>query len=299
MKYAKSGDENFIQQIEQSAFYGIVHSIFARVINIYCVNTDELFSLACNKVDNGPNTLVIGISEFVGTSVQVNDNVFVKNGILFIEDKESISIEYVKKWIGTLPSYPDDSAKLMLNLIKMKKYIHAHGVSGGIKRSVLSNNIFENEMSKILEEQSNGLVRALANHDFPEALQCATKLIGLGPGLTPSGDDFIVGLLTVFNIPDSPCYTYRAFGFDLVKVAKKLTNDVSFIALKKSSTGMVRQTIIRLLHSLMDGEEKEMIHALDNVLNIGSSSGTDIALGIVCGLEMNMETGGRVCLQDV
>lgn len=53
---------------------------------------------------------------------------------------------------------------------------------------VLAN--FERETMRPLEEQSSGLLNALANDSMEEATHYAIRLMGLGPGLTPSGDDF-------------------------------------------------------------------------------------------------------------
>jgi hypothetical protein len=65
------------------------------------------------------------------------------------------------------------------------------------------------------------------------------------------------------------------------------------MALKKASVGKVRESIIRLVDSLFYGKEEELFFSLNQVINIGSSSGTDIALGLVSGLEANIKQEGN------
>ena len=89
-------------------------------------------------------------------------------------------------------------------------------------------------------------------------------------------------------------YDDRALAEKVVQNAKTLTNAISYMALKKAGHGHVRESIIQLLQSIFTGKEEEVIASLNKVLNIGSSSGTDIALGLCFGLEANKKAGGQV-----
>ncbi|AGK52376.1 DUF2877 domain-containing protein [Bacillus sp. 1NLA3E] len=289
MIQAKSGDVGFIQAIEISKFNGIIHSIFDKTVNIQCLETGDLYSLACNKLDNGPNSIVIEINSFKEIDIEVNDRIFVENKVLSIKNKLAITIEYAEKWECSLPNYPVNDERLIVNLAIMKGHIEKHGKCGGMKKNLQAKSPFEVEMAKMLEERSHSLCCSLVNNRVNDALQHAISLIGLGPGLTPSGDDFLTGLLTTFNMPDCPCQSYKGFCEQVVMSAKLLTNDISFMTLRKASLGKVRESIVCLINSAVNGREKELISALDNVLKIGSSSGTDIALGLVSGLETNIK----------
>ena len=73
---------------------------------------------------------------------------------------------------------------------------------------------------------------------------------------------------------------------------QSLTNEISFTTLKKAAHGQVRESICSFIHAILYGTEVESIEALRRVLAIGSSSGTDIALGLISGLEANIVLGG-------
>jgi hypothetical protein len=294
VRYARSGDVDFIKRIESSSFNGFVHSIFNKTLNIQTLENGELYTIACQEIDNGPNTLVIQLDRFNDLDLAINEAVFVNDHVLNIANKLAISIGNADKWESVLSDYPKNTDILYKNLFKMKEYISINGVDGGMKGSSKTTSPFEAEMFRMLEESSDMLLNEMIKNRMSESISHSIKLVGLGPGLTPSGDDFLVGLFTILNVNKSPYYSYRALGEEVVQKAKKLTNDISFMALKKASQGQVRESISGLVHSVFYGSEQELIFSLKNVLKIGSSSGTDIALGIVCGLEANIKAGGKV-----
>jgi len=291
---ALSGDLEFIERIKNSSLTGFVHSTFRRTINIQCIENGELYTIASSQVDNAPNTLVIQSASLEEWNVDVNDAVFLKNKTLSILNKLAISINQANKWESILPEYPSKHQNLIRNLIKMKEYIDFHGKAGGIKKNLLAQSLYETEMSKLIEERTRLVENELLNNRMTNALHHAVSLIGLGPGLTPSGDDFLVGLFTIINLRNSPFNTHQSFCEEVVLRAKTLTNEISYMALKKASIGKVRESIIQLVYAILNGNEADLYLSLNKVLNIGSSSGTDIALGLVCGLKANLKVGGQL-----
>jgi len=290
-----SGDTDFIKEINNSTFTGFVHSTFSRTFNIKCFENGDLYTIACNRLDNGPNTLIVDIDNMKPMKIETNDRVFVEENLLYIGDQLTISIDRAGKWESVLPTYPCNVDILKRNLMKMKDIINIHGVGGGMKKNIITLNPFEAEVSNMLENRTLLLLNELLNGRISSALPHAVSLIGLGPGLTPSGDDFLTGLFTIFNMKNSPFYPYRLFCEDVLKKAKTLTNDISYMTLKKAAFGKVRESIISLLNSLLVEDDEDLILSLNKLLNIGSSSGTDIAYGIVFGMEATIRAGGKVC----
>ncbi|MEH6993878.1 DUF2877 domain-containing protein [Neobacillus drentensis] len=287
-----SGDTDFIKVINNSTFTGFVHSTFNRTFNIKCFENGDLYTIACNRLDNGPNTLIVDIDNMKLMEIEANDRVRVEENLLYIGDQLTISIDKACTWESVLPNYPCNVEILKRNLMKMKDFINIHGVGGGMKKNVITLNPFETEVSNILENRTLLLLNELLNDRISSALPHAVSLIGLGPGLTPSGDDFLTGLFTIFNMKNSPFYPYRSFCEDVLKKAKTLTNDISYMTLKKAAIGKVRESIISLLNALLIENDEDLNLSLNKLLNIGSSSGTDIALGIVFGMEANIRAGG-------
>lgn len=290
---AKSGDDGFLHLIKEVLFIGTVHSIFERTINVECLGSGELYTIASCKVDNAPNTLVTDLERCSSLGLAERDRVFAVNRSLRVGNKLTVSIEQAEPWQSVLPAYPADDKRLRSNLQAAKAYIEAHGQMGGMKQAATFGNSFEAETARLLEERSSFLLRELSNGNWSGAADFAIGLIGLGPGLTPSGDDYLTGLFTVFNLPGSPLGAHRSFCEKVAAASSGLTNPISCITMKKAATGQVRESIIGFLQSAIEGGVQQMIVSLTAVLSIGSSSGTDIALGLIDGLELNLEQSWR------
>lgn len=286
MIFGKSGDIAFIKKFNDNEFSGYIHSMFNKVVNIYNTFDGEIYTLACKLMDNAPNTIILEINKFTSFSLEMDDKIFFKNNLLYIEDKVTISIENIAAWTCSLPPYPFDTNILKDNLIYTKKHIENYNEYKGI-HVIEENNLFIKQANIMLNERIKILKDKLFEGE-PNIVKYASNLVGLGIGLTPSGDDFLVGLFTVINMKHNILYEYRQKCVEIANRAKDLTNDISYITLEKASKGEVRQTLVKFLEDITKGREEELQISLEDLLNIGSSSGTDIARGIVCGLEINL-----------
>ncbi len=107
-------------------------------------------------------------------------------------------------------------------------------------------------------------------------------LMGLGRGLTPSGDDFINGLLLAFNrIPQREQYheQLEELNRDVVEMAFSKTTALSANLIEAAAHGSADQRLIAALDGLLTGTltPDEIIQTLDTY---GSSSGVDALAGI-------------------
>lgn len=112
-------------------------------------------------------------------------------------------------------------------------------------------------------------------------------LMGLGGGLTPSGDDFLVGLSATLTATGHPLATFLA---PLGSHFARRTTDVSAAFLLHASRREYSELLHEALAALLTGARvSESLHRL---LSFGSSSGADTLLGMRSGLAM-AETQGR------
>lgn len=107
-------------------------------------------------------------------------------------------------------------------------------------------------------------------------------LIGFGIGLTPSGDDFLVGFISVLNIVITN-YSYRIKKklINLVDIDKISTTDVSRQTLYAAIKGRTEEHILNVIDSFLGEDKKRLKFSFKKLFEIGSSSGTDLAVGIV------------------
>ena len=107
-----------------------------------------------------------------------------------------------------------------------------------------------------------------------DVFQASNRLLGLGPGLTPAGDDFLLGCLATwrsFGIPLSLLYQ----GDDCLAQIKRRTTTVSYFMLEQCLQGFVNDAFVQLF-------EKQELEAF---LNIGSTSGVDMLIGAMFSMQ--------------
>lgn len=124
--------------------------------------------------------------------------------------------------------------------------------------------------------------------DVPALTGAASALVGLGPGLTPSGDDVLVGVLAGLirgggNIPAAAAAAI-IIG-DAVAVRARSTTDVSRHYLTLAAQGHFGQPLTELVDAVVDGSPApQQRRRMDAVLAVGASSGADALLGVLIGL---------------
>jgi len=109
-------------------------------------------------------------------------------------------------------------------------------------------------------------------------------LIGLGPGLTPSGDDFLVGALAVLAAlgeSDARAAIARA----ILETLPGLTTPLSGCFLRAAAAGHVGENLHRLISLIMTGD---LDAAVATAQKIGHSSGWDMTAGILTTLRLRL-----------
>ncbi|AOV97690.1 cytoplasmic protein [Edwardsiella hoshinae] len=99
-------------------------------------------------------------------------------------------------------------------------------------------------------------------------------LIGLGPGLTPSGDDMLTGMLAVFVATGMPVHLFLPPADQLAL----LTTSVSCSYLNSARLGEFSTPVLRVMRDLQTGQDAD--RALRRLLAVGHTSGADIVSGI-------------------
>lgn len=111
-----------------------------------------------------------------------------------------------------------------------------------------------------------------------------TPFIGLGPGLTPSFDDIIVGMLAVIS---SDCrfdnqIRQLKFAFERLPL-HMLTTTVSASFLTYALQGKFSLLVLQVINSL--AQHKYHHSSIKNLSNYGHTSGSDLLLGIWLGID--------------
>jgi hypothetical protein len=116
--------------------------------------------------------------------------------------------------------------------------------------------------------------------DLHDLATAAALLGGVGPGLTPAGDDCLAGILLLARIRGG-----EAAEAGLVAVAESVdTNEVAAAFLVWAARGQSIEPVHRFLTSSAEGRAADAADALAALVGFGHSSGADLALGLRLGL---------------
>jgi hypothetical protein len=135
--------------------------------------------------------------------------------------------------------------------------------------------------------QVAALARAFARQDTNDLQEAVATIAGLGPGLTPSGDDFLAGVMVASRIME------KASRLNVPNVifeaAKPRTNRISRAFLRAAHDGQIDERWHRLLAALAGAETVSLERSTRAILAFGASSGLDMLAGFLwfCDLAMS------------
>ncbi len=132
-----------------------------------------------------------------------------------------------------------------------------------------------------LAEMWNPLTQALGERDSALLCTLMARLIGRGPGLTPTGDDFLQALLVTLASGDARDRQVFEFVNPSIELLLARTTAVSRAFLYEALQGYAFGVLKELLVALPDLRSSHLARLFD----IGATSGAAFVLGVLFALE--------------
>ncbi|MEP6895759.1 MAG: DUF2877 domain-containing protein [Chloroflexota bacterium] len=123
---------------------------------------------------------------------------------------------------------------------------------------------------------SNSLVSSIATADLSSSLTAVKKLAGLGIGLTPSGDDFIMGAILAAWIIHPPDVV-TVLAEEITNIAAPLTTSLSAAWLRSAGRGEAGILWHEFFKAVLATENIEL--PITKLLSVGETSGADALAG--------------------
>ncbi|HEX9988183.1 MAG TPA: DUF2877 domain-containing protein [Chloroflexia bacterium] len=124
----------------------------------------------------------------------------------------------------------------------------------------------------------------------PHAIEAITSLMGLGPGLTPSGDDIVAGLLASLVWQAQSGIISDKVVCSMVgavrEVAPSRTNRISARLLYHAGEGVLYAPAMEVGEALLVGDTSVLLEAARRLFSIGNTTGTDVATGLLAGIRL-------------
>lgn len=130
------------------------------------------------------------------------------------------------------------------------------------------------------------MARACLNHQPERILLNAESLIGLGAGLTPSGDDFLGGMLFALKILHISCPNLPFADFEIpIDSYRSRTHLISFTLLNDLKDGHAIAPLHSIINGLLSGESLEKISPfVAQLTQVGHFTGWDLLAGLLTGM---------------
>lgn len=197
---------------------------------------------------------------------------------------------------------PRDFEFDFLNTASLWRIVSTYG-KGPILNAVGNNSLASDSMDvAVAQREKRGLELLKAGWgqgEWCSSLTTAVKrLLGLGPGLTPSGDDLLVGYMSgleLMSFRSSRAREIKQILQSVIPFSLKSTNEISQSHLRWACAGYYMEPLTDLLKVIAKRKTEDIVTSMLKLLKTGASSGTDTAVGVLWALEngKEMQVGGN------
>jgi hypothetical protein len=263
-------------------FNGVIHSVFDQACNIR-LDDGRPLALLTPRLGNLPHGVRIDTPAGFGFAkhVAVGGPVGCRANVLRMAGL-SIDLGAARPWQAELPSPGVDLSRPQVARAwrTARRMLRQGRPRAGDPQAAW--------LSHAVERRGLCLARAARHRSGREAARAARGLIGCGPGLTPSGDDLIVGFLAGLwsTACDDPARrTFRRALCAAVAAAASATVDLSRVYLTHAIHGRFAEPLATLAARIGEGADRGAIERATAVaLRVGHTSGGAGVRGLLLGL---------------
>jgi len=276
-----------LEDLSEMSVKGEIHSAFENCVN-GLFNTDQVFNIIPERTWVNPR------------SIQVTQNDWVEHQLSQIDRGDSFHIDEQILYIPDLNIYLDLKKAMIWdpNGNHFPRGLSIHQVLENLRIvKIVFDKCEDRFMSsthfnKSLKERVLFFKRSLVDGNHSRIDGAITSLIGFGPGLTPTGDDFLTGFMAALHFLEriGYCSPYGNKIFDFIKLSCiGKTSLISQQMLLDGASGQFALPITKLMKDILTRDDEDLLKdSINNLLGLGAYSGFDILGGILCGIELSL-----------
>lgn len=275
-----------------------VHSAFQSALNLRLPGENYLLTLVVSGEGDLPQGIRLDTpKDFSFAEFQVGELAICSDGILRFE-KSSLAIQLsgARHWKCDLaeagrtasPTYLSAWNFIWEALNKRQRRLGAE---------IVAEELFNGSAREDMSARAGRAMRDLlqAARGFAINPSAAQALIGLGSGLTPSGDDLLIGYLAGLWCTTGDKSKRAQFTTDLGRAVVQFssgTNDISRTYLYHAAQGQVSSRLANLAEAICRGEALDRLDEIgEAAMSVGHTSGMDAVTGLLIGLATWMSLG--------
>lgn len=242
------------------------------------------------ETPRGPLTINLPFGVITPIKQAVAQTIALRLGILHFSSSVKLSLQNIPHWQAPAPLNPIQPlatrqatiAEAIRTIQQRKPENHLAGILPDLLPT-LAIPARPSSTGGRFTDKLHELITGLHASDTRSLASLLATFLGQGGGLTPSGDDFLLGFfLTLHRWRDhlSLADTVHPLGRSIAELAKHQTTYLSANLIECATFGEADQRLINALDGLMTAE-KCNLNWLEGLLTWGSSSGLDAFAGMI------------------
>lgn len=280
--------------IPHADFDAVVHSAFRAAINLRLTEGGQLLTIAAiNEADLPQGIRVDTPNDFSFEIFHAGEPVTCRDDNLRL-DSLTIELRGARRWKCDLTALQVDLTDPAISTAWRSTWQALNQRQIELNAEIIVQDLFDSVESmragvpRMAGKAMRELLGAGRRYDLTLASSSARALIGLGPGLTPSGDDLLVGWLAglwcTVRRQDERTQFVSNLGDAIIHHSPQ-TNEISRAYLYHAAQGQVSSLLVNLAEAISTGKNPDRLRkAAEVAMRVGHTSGMDTVTGLLIGL---------------
>lgn len=279
--------------IPRTDFDAVVHSVFRTAINLRLDVNQLLTIVASSEADLPQGIRVDTPDDFSFEIFKAGEQVTCRDDTLHFNSL-TIEMRGARLWKCDLPALQVDLTHPAASNAWRSVWQALNRRQIELNAEIIAEDLFRSDRiaPSIVADKAGKAMRDLVNatrrYDLTVAQSSVHALIGLGSGLTPSGDDLLVGYIaglwcTIRNQNNRAQFVSNLG--DAIIHQSEDTNEISRAYLYHAARGQVSSLLANLAEAIcMDWNPDRLLNAAESAMRVGHTSGMDAVTGLLVGL---------------
>ncbi|MBI5298481.1 MAG: DUF2877 domain-containing protein [Chloroflexi bacterium] len=249
--------------------------------------------LASDQGDLPQGILTDAPGKFSFEGLSIGSRTMCRAGVLHLGDSFCVHLEGARRWEGYLPSIDGDMQQGTAAIAWRCAWDALNVRQAWYGAEIVAEDLLyppEKKHSALFDHVhlSMRAILAAAEGCRPPAEDAVGALIGLGTGLTPSGDDLLAGYMAGVCCAargKAERLEYLSTFTNVVMRHAHGTNDISRTYLHHAARGRVSSRLFHLASAICGGAELQHVRAcVESAMQVGHTSGMETVTGLLFGL---------------
>ena len=280
------------EAVPRENFDAVIHSVFDSAVNLRLEDEDRLLTLLVSDGYELPQGIRIWKKDISLQTLTPGLHAAAKRGILrFDSSPLSVDMRSAPVWKCRIPELSLDLTSPVIQQAWSATWDMLNKEQRLKNTNLVADDLFQAgtgpSLSQRIRNPVTSLLASAEGFDLQGALRAAEKMIGLGPGVTPSGDDILIGFLAgLWSVAGQNRGLFafiRSLGDELVHLAKG-TSEISRTYIYHATRRQFSSALSHLAEAIATGNG--VAASARSAMRIGHSSGMDSVTGLLMGLRV-------------